>query len=128
MVTTLLVRFIHLRERLSAIIVVTTEIQEGFNHVQKEAGRKLPKFEDLCSDVVFVLIGHCLTVHHTMDSTRFAFQFYLFSTDVPLEMINLHKWGFGQIAAVTVWLPPVIEYMPLQLSVSSSRFSDVHFR
>ncbi|KAJ5727761.1 hypothetical protein N7493_005581 [Penicillium malachiteum] len=45
----------------------------------------------------------------------FVYQIYLFWTILDLKVVDLHSWGFGQIVAVTAWLPPVIEYLYLQL-------------
>lgn len=45
-----------------------------------------------------------------------AIQFYLFGTNVKIELMNVHSWGFGQIIGVTVWFAPVIVYVYLLLS------------
>ena len=31
--------------------------------------------------------------------------------------INLTSWTFGQLVAVTVWLPPLLQYMYLEISM-----------
>ncbi|KIV84826.1 hypothetical protein PV11_00580 [Exophiala sideris] len=42
-------------------------------------------------------------------------QLYFLSLDFDMALIH-NGWGFGQIVAVTVWLPPIAEYVQLQFS------------
>lgn len=43
-------------------------------------------------------------------------QLYFLSLAFDLSLVNVHDWGFGQIIAVTVWLPAIVEYVQLQIS------------
>ena len=38
-------------------------------------------------------------------------QIDVLSIAVELNMMNPWDWAFGQIVAVTVWIPPLLEYM-----------------
>ena len=49
----------------------------------------------------------------------FASQFYLFSAYFRHEVIS-SEWGFGQIIAITVWIPSVVEYLYIQWSKFST--------
>ena len=43
-----------------------------------------------------------------------AYQGLLYYNFVSLKLVNRAGWGFGQIIAVTVWVPVVIDYMHAQ--------------
>lgn len=45
-----------------------------------------------------------------------GYQLYLLVMIVVLQVIDFSNWGFGQIIAILVWLPPVVEYVYLQSS------------
>ena len=49
----------------------------------------------------------------------FGFQFYLFSNNVALGLVDTSSWGFGQIVAVFAWVPPMVEYVYLLFGESS---------
>lgn len=66
-----------------------------------------PAFKDLVYWSVSLLFLTC-----------FAYQFYLFSTNLALDIINLEDWGFGQVVAITIWIPPLLEYVHHQISES----------
>lgn len=38
-------------------------------------------------------------------------QLSLLSISTSLEMMDGKRWGFGQIVAITVWVPPLLQYM-----------------
>ena len=48
-------------------------------------------------------------------SLCFAGQFYLFNAFFEHSVIS-YEWSFGQIIAVTVWLPPLVEYVYIEWS------------
>jgi hypothetical protein len=45
-------------------------------------------------------------------------QLSLLSISTSLRMMSRHDWGFGQIVAVAVWIPPLLEYMYDEIRVS----------
>ena len=45
----------------------------------------------------------------------FAAQFYLFAAFIRHDLIN-YEWSLGQIIAVTVWIPCVVEYLYIEFS------------
>ena len=53
-------------------------------------------------------------------------QLSLLYVEVALQMIDYGDWSFGQIIAVTVWIPPLLEYVYLQLR-KPSNYSDRDF-
>ena len=48
-------------------------------------------------------------------SISFAYQFYFFSFYWRMQEIS-NEWSFGQIIAVSVWLPSIVEYIYLLIS------------
>lgn len=38
-------------------------------------------------------------------------QLSLLAIGKSLNMMNPHDWSFGQIVAITVWAPPILEYL-----------------
>lgn len=44
-----------------------------------------------------------------------AYQATLFVQFLNLGLVNLQTWTFGQIVAITVWVPPVVDYLHSQL-------------
>jgi hypothetical protein len=44
-----------------------------------------------------------------------AYQGTLFVQFLNLGLVNLQTWTFGQIVAITVWVPPVVDYLHSQL-------------
>lgn len=38
------------------------------------------------------------------------------ATAIRLDMVDIHGWSFGQIVAVTVWVPPLLEYVCGEMS------------
>ncbi|KAK4140201.1 uncharacterized protein C8A04DRAFT_32327, partial [Dichotomopilus funicola] len=38
------------------------------------------------------------------------------ATAIRLDMVDIHGWSFGQIVAVTVWVPPLLEYFCGEMS------------
>ncbi|KAI9698130.1 MAG: hypothetical protein M1836_004132 [Candelina mexicana] len=45
------------------------------------------------------------------------YQNVMFFTCIRLGLIDLRTWTFGQIVAVAVWIPPVMDYLHLQTDV-----------
>ena len=45
-----------------------------------------------------------------------VFQAIMFYTYLKLGLVDLKTWSLGQIVAITVWIPPVIDYLHLQSS------------
>ena len=43
-------------------------------------------------------------------------QLNVLSISTELNMINPGGWTFGQIVAVTVWIPPLLEYIYREMS------------
>lgn len=43
-------------------------------------------------------------------------QLDVFSISLKLNMINTQDWSFAQIVAVTVWIPPLLEYIYREIS------------
>lgn len=43
-----------------------------------------------------------------------VFQATMFYTYLELGLVDLKSWSLGQIVAITVWIPPVIDYLYLQ--------------
>ena len=43
------------------------------------------------------------------------YQNVMFITCIRLGLIDLQTWTFGQIVAVTVWIPPVMDYLHLHI-------------
>jgi hypothetical protein len=43
-------------------------------------------------------------------------QLSLLYVEVSIKMIDYTSWSFGQIVAITIWVPPLVEYLYLQLS------------
>lgn len=48
-----------------------------------------------------------------------VYQDVMFFTCIRLGLIDLHTWTFGQIVAVTVWVPPVMDYFHLHIGKRS---------
>ncbi|KAI9821563.1 MAG: hypothetical protein M1832_003237 [Thelocarpon impressellum] len=48
------------------------------------------------------------------------YQAVMFYSYVSLGLVDLATWSFGQIVAITVWVPPVVDYLHLQLSETSA--------
>ncbi len=44
------------------------------------------------------------------------FQAIMFYTYLKLGLVDLKTWSLGQIVAITVWIPPIIDYLHLQSS------------
>jgi hypothetical protein len=38
-------------------------------------------------------------------------QISVLSTAIKLDMVDANGWSFGQVIAVTVWIPPLLEYV-----------------
>lgn len=38
-------------------------------------------------------------------------QVSVLTTAIKLDMVDVHGWSFGQVVAVTVWVPPLLEYI-----------------
>jgi hypothetical protein len=38
-------------------------------------------------------------------------QIWVLSTAIRLDMVDAKNWSFGQVVAVTVWIPPLLEYV-----------------
>jgi hypothetical protein len=51
------------------------------------------------------------------------FQATMFYTYLELGLIDLKTWSLGQVVAISVWIPPVIDYLHLQ----SGKTKVVHF-
>lgn len=51
-------------------------------------------------------------------------QLYCLSIAYALSLGNTRDWSFGQIIAVTVWIPPIVEYLQLQISELRLYLSD----
>lgn len=47
-------------------------------------------------------------------------QLSLLYVEVNIDMLDYTSWSFGQIVAITIWVPPLAEYLYLQLSRCSS--------
>lgn len=62
------------------------------------------------------------TIHVAFWLTTFAsigcvaLQMSLLSITLSLDMFDAKDWGFGQVVAVTIWVPPVFDYLYLLLS------------
>lgn len=52
-----------------------------------------------------------------------AFHMSLLTIALSAQTFDVGDWGFGQVLAVTVWVPPVLEYLYSLLSIDP-RFSD----
>ena len=37
-------------------------------------------------------------------------------TAIKLDMVNVSGWSFGQVVAVTIWIPPLLEYVCGEIS------------
>ena len=48
------------------------------------------------------------------------FQAVMFYTYLKLGLVDLRTWSLGQIVAITVWIPPVIDYLHLQFGKPST--------
>ena len=46
----------------------------------------------------------------------FVFQFRTFYAFLQVGLVELDNWAFGQVIALTVWVPPLVEYAHLQIS------------
>lgn len=57
-------------------------------------------------------------------SACFAYQFYLFGIFVTNSLIST-AWTFGQIIAVTIWVPSVVEYAYIERSKSTHTVSSI---
>ena len=55
----------------------------------------------------------------------FCFQFYLFSIYFQHSLISM-EWTLGQIIAITIWLPSIVEYIYILISegIASSTIND----
>lgn len=51
-------------------------------------------------------------------------QLSLLYVEASIDMIDSNNWSFGQIIAITVWIPPIVEYVYLQLSKQHTCLSD----
>jgi len=45
-------------------------------------------------------------------------QLSLLAITTDLKMMNRHNWSFGQIVGVTIWIPPVLEYVFKEIKAS----------
>lgn len=110
--------FVLIGHQLRTVISENVKISQYFNSTKKLYARLLR----LLGPVTSTKISSALTFDAAFWLATSLFvaclglQFYLFWTNLALEMINPHSWGFGQIVAITIWLPPIIEYLYLQLS------------
>ena len=50
-----------------------------------------------------------------------VYQAVMFYSFVSLGLVDLHTWSFGQIVAITVWVPPVVDYLHLTFSELKSQ-------
>ena len=46
----------------------------------------------------------------------YGYQAWLFKKYLDLNFVEMNDWKFGQIVAVTVWAPPVVEFLRLLFS------------
>lgn len=44
-------------------------------------------------------------------------QISVLSTAIKLNMVDANGWSFGQVIAVTIWIPPLLEYLCAELSM-----------
>jgi hypothetical protein len=100
-----------------------------------ESARRLPATNTNCQQrgsrrILFLSSGFA---HRTYQSktfrvvTTFLFllalgiQLSLLSISTSLKMMSRHDWGFGQIVAVAVWVPPLLQYVYDELRVAAAR-------
>jgi hypothetical protein len=65
----------------------------------------------------FLRVLHGVTLYYAASVTivlSLIFQAIMFYTYLELGLVDLKTWSLGQIVAITVWIPPVIDYLHLQ--------------
>ena len=82
--------------------------------------KKVPRIRDLRWGKAITRILQCLFI--IAWSCSFGYQFYLYSLIFAQSTVNT-QWTFGQIIAVAVWAPSLVEYFNLEISTFNPLFN-----
>jgi hypothetical protein len=82
-----------------------SELQHNFEHLRNGIRSRLVR-AILTIDGLFWFTMLVFTL-------ALGFHLSLLSIEDTLNMMDPSAWGFGQIVAVTVWVPPIVEYLHL---------------
>jgi hypothetical protein len=62
----------------------------------------------------YVLVTFCFLAGAGM-------QMALLSIATSLKMMNRKDWGFGQVVAITIWVPPLVAYVSREVDIIAKK-------
>ncbi len=90
---------------ISTIVLLALFVQQISHHICAKRGMRVPWLD---ADSRFCRVAFwSMTI---LLAVAVGLQISVLGVSYILNMMNKGDWGFGQIVAVTIWIPPMLEY------------------